>query len=51
MEITIKATPKEIADLVREVQSQQLSELSQILYSYVKRQAYKHKDFHNHSSF
>ena len=43
MEITIKATPKEIADLVREVQSQQSSEkdisekLVNAIYSEMKR--------------
>ena len=43
MEITIKVTPKEIADIVREVQSQQSSEkdisekLANAIYSEMKR--------------
>ena len=43
VEITIKATPKEIADIVREVQSQQSSEkdisekLANAIYSEMKR--------------
>ena len=43
LEITIKATPKEIADLVKEVQSQQSSEkdipekLANEIYSAMKR--------------
>ncbi len=56
MDITIKGTPKEIADTVLEIQRQQtvktdVSDFDKHTYAFIKEQAEKHRNVYHQFNF